>query len=418
MDDVHPPIYQILLKFWIIAFGADEVATRLLSWTFSAATLYLAFKATKKHGELFATCVLLIIASNGYFAFYGNEVRSYSMLMFCSTLILFTTPTEKSRSISNIFLLSCLLASWVHYFGLLIAAVTLLYCLIFMAEGAQARIKVMSTGLVMIIWPLHHITNGSVIGKSGGDFWIESGGFIDTMRFASSAVIPKDLPYSGFIFICLMLCLFFGLLYISAQKNSSHMPSTKLGIQAFAVWAGLILIVGLIDRHTPMSTGRNFIVTVPFFAVSVASVVKGISTTHLRGSMALMVFLTVCCAFLLTKSFEEVSRKSQSAEDWRGATQVALENSSGRDFYVVEWGGGITDHYVRKFSSDEQVVNIYKVGKTKIIRPAVIMFARLPKKTVDSFLIDMNDVNALRIFPKENSKDGGRVGVYTGRIQK
>lgn len=412
LSDVHPPLYQIILKCWILFFAADEVSTRMLSWAFSIATLYITYKSSKRHGDIFLICALLAIASNGYFSYYGNEVRAYSMLMFCSTLMLLNMPTEKSQATSNLFLLSCILTSWVHYFGLLIASSTLLYLLIFKTEGTGQRIKVITAGLIMSIWPIHHIVNGSLTSKSGGEFWIESSGPIDTVRFASSAIIPSDIPFSGFIFVTMILGLFLCLWYISTKKESGELASTALGRQALAIWTGLIALVGLIDLHTPMSTGRNFIVTVPFFAVSVAAVVAGLSKIHTRGVMLLMAMLLTLCIALLPKSLEEVSRKAQAPEDWRNAIHLALEQSSGKDIYVVQWGEDITDHYIREFSDTKQTVHTYKIGETQIKGPSVIIFARLSPQLRDSLLVDMKVSGGRRIFPEETSKKDNRVGVY------
>lgn len=412
MSDVHPPLYQVILKCWISMFGAEEVATRTLSWIFSVATLILVHIKTKRYGDIFQTCALLAIASNVYFSHYGNEVRSYSMLMFCSTLIALTMPIERSRSASNIFLISCIIASWVHYFGLLLSIVALTYYFLFNIEGLSGRVKVMACGLIMTFWPLHHIVNGALLGKSGGDFWITSGGFMDTVRFASTAIVPSDLPFSGYIFAGLMLWIFFNLLRLTIKKNSTELAATKLGLQAFAVWIGLIILVGLIDLHTPMSTGRNFIVTVPFFSLSVAAAFSGISTTRNQGVLVLIAVVISCCALLLTKSLEDVSSKAQSPEDWRNATKVAIEQSSGKSLYVVQWGDEITGHYIRKFSNAEQFVHTYKIGETKINNPAVILFARLSPQLLNALDTDMRDAGGRRIFPEDNKKDGNRIGVY------
>lgn len=412
MADVHPPLYQLILKCWIILFGSGEVATRVLSWLFSVVTLCLAYKMSKRYGSLFLGCFLWVMACNPYFSYYGNEVRAYSMLMCCSTLLLFTMPIEKSRSISNAFLLSCLLASWTHYFGLLMAAVVLFYCFVARVEGIQARLKVVLAGLLITLWPLHHLINGSLIGKTGGSFWIESTGLVDTVRFASTAVIPSDVVFGGFVFVALMAGIFLGLWYVSKRKESRAMASTRFGIQAFAVWCGLIALVGLVDQHTPMSTGRNFIVTVPFFAASVSAIVAGLSNAHPRARLVLLGVVVACCTFLFVKSFEGVSRKAQSPEDWRGATKVAVEQAFGKDLYVVEWGDEITDHYIRKFAPAKPVVHAYRIGETKIKSPSVIIFARLSPKLLDSLLSDMKFSGARRIFPDEKNKEGNRVGVY------
>src|SRR5690606_29600904 len=42
--DFNPPLYYILLRFWMILFGSSEVAMRSLSLIFFGATVYLMFE--------------------------------------------------------------------------------------------------------------------------------------------------------------------------------------------------------------------------------------------------------------------------------------------------------------------------------------------------------------------------------------
>src|SRR6266545_7176374 len=46
--DGHPPLYYVLLHFWMQAFGSGDVAVRLLSSIFSVATLPLAWVAGRR----------------------------------------------------------------------------------------------------------------------------------------------------------------------------------------------------------------------------------------------------------------------------------------------------------------------------------------------------------------------------------
>src|SRR5438552_3225098 len=50
MDHVtHPPLYPLLLRFWIEAFGASDLAGRSLSMLLSTAAILLLFDAVRIH---------------------------------------------------------------------------------------------------------------------------------------------------------------------------------------------------------------------------------------------------------------------------------------------------------------------------------------------------------------------------------
>jgi mannosyltransferase len=85
--DGSPPLYYLMLHFWMKAFGAGEVATHMLSLAFALATIPAALWAGwslfgKRVGWMFA----LLAATNPFLTYYGRETRQYSVLAFFSLL--------------------------------------------------------------------------------------------------------------------------------------------------------------------------------------------------------------------------------------------------------------------------------------------------------------------------------------------
>jgi uncharacterized membrane protein len=76
--DVHPPLYQLLLKGWINLFGDSESSTRSLSWLFAIGSIYLLWKFSEGYGLFFLTSALSFFPSNMLFTFYANETRPYA----------------------------------------------------------------------------------------------------------------------------------------------------------------------------------------------------------------------------------------------------------------------------------------------------------------------------------------------------
>jgi mannosyltransferase len=81
--DGAPPLYYVLLHFWIDVFGSGDVAVRALSGVFSVATLPLAYLAGKRlGGRSVAWWAVLMLAVSPYAVRYATETRMYALVMF------------------------------------------------------------------------------------------------------------------------------------------------------------------------------------------------------------------------------------------------------------------------------------------------------------------------------------------------
>ena len=81
--DVHPPLYYIILKYWISILGDSTTGMRSLSLVFNIGTMffvYLILKNQKNTLTLFIA--LLLMAVSPYQIYFSNETRMYSQLAF------------------------------------------------------------------------------------------------------------------------------------------------------------------------------------------------------------------------------------------------------------------------------------------------------------------------------------------------
>jgi hypothetical protein len=82
-QDGAPPLYYVLLHFWMKVFGSSDGAVRSLSGVLSVATLPVAWVAARKYGgRTVAWVTLLLLASAPFAIFYGTEARMYALVMF------------------------------------------------------------------------------------------------------------------------------------------------------------------------------------------------------------------------------------------------------------------------------------------------------------------------------------------------
>lgn len=80
--DGHPPLYYLLLHYWMEVFGDGDVAVRLLSAVFGIACMPLAWIAGRRlAGRTGARWALVVVALSPYAVRYSTETRMYSLVM-------------------------------------------------------------------------------------------------------------------------------------------------------------------------------------------------------------------------------------------------------------------------------------------------------------------------------------------------
>lgn len=123
-NDFNPPLYYILLHFWMRIFGTTDVNLRFLSFLPHVASVYLAYLlATKVFSKKFAFFTTIFTFFNPMLLYYAFEIRMYSFyafFTFCS-LYFFTTKNWKWYAVFTA------LGLYTHSFFPLVTASYLIY---------------------------------------------------------------------------------------------------------------------------------------------------------------------------------------------------------------------------------------------------------------------------------------------------
>ncbi|MBI3955424.1 glycosyltransferase family 39 protein [Candidatus Gottesmanbacteria bacterium] len=124
-NDFNPPLYYLLLHFWIIIAGHRDEALRLMSFVFHILTAYTAFKFSEKvFSRRFAYFVLCFTLFNPMLVYYAFELRMYSQYAFLSIASLYFIYFKNWKW----YTISVVLGLYTHsFFPLIIASYTIFY---------------------------------------------------------------------------------------------------------------------------------------------------------------------------------------------------------------------------------------------------------------------------------------------------
>ncbi len=129
--DGAPPLYYVLLHFWMGWFGTSDVAVRSLSGVIGVVTVPLAWLAGKRLGGRKAGwAAMLLVATSPFATRYDTEARMYSLVVLLTVLgFLALDRALRQPRPGNLIAVAAVagLLLYSHYWSLYLIGVTLLW---------------------------------------------------------------------------------------------------------------------------------------------------------------------------------------------------------------------------------------------------------------------------------------------------
>jgi uncharacterized membrane protein len=296
-DIIHPPLFYLLLKIWIVVCGETLVWLRLLPALLGIAAI-VPFVLLCRELQLSRNernLALLLMAVNGYLIKYAQELRMYSLLMFLSLCSLwlfikiFRTEQASRKQLVWLFLVNVLLV-YSHYAGWLIVILEGLTVVIWhrcMARRFTAAIAI--TMLAYAPWVFLVIRNaeaGKGLGQNIG--WVMRPTFRDVTQLysllnkpfwfiQSSAARPFDQLTAFFALLVLGVPLVMFSLRVwrsGKQVNDARIQQFR-ALYVFAL-APVAIVFGLswLLPHSIWGTRHLNIVAAPYSILAAVAIIR------------------------------------------------------------------------------------------------------------------------------------------------
>lgn len=151
----NPPLYEILLHYWIQLFGIEAFSVRFLPLIFNVLTVFVVYRLGLKFFNLnvglIAAC--LVIFSN-YHIYYTHETRVYPLFMLLTTISMYCflslQKCPKSRRYLSLLIISNLLLIYAHFFGFFVLIIEAL-AVLFVSPFRNILLKKYVFSLVIVL---------------------------------------------------------------------------------------------------------------------------------------------------------------------------------------------------------------------------------------------------------------------------
>jgi uncharacterized membrane protein len=284
----NPPLYEVLLHFWIKIFGISPVSVRALPLLFASLAPVALYFFGKKYFTLRVAIISSVLLScSNLVTYHAHDCRVYTLFLLLSILsmhfflevLIGQLPKLQSKSL---FVLSSTLLIYAHYFGFFILFIQALYMLLFYRKSIFRMAIYYS--IIFLLYVPHIVTLLTRFKHSVGGTWLEPPAGAESLynmiwSFSNAPVVAV---------FCIVL-LVAGLIFTIAQKNFN-----KTGM-LISLWF-LIPFLGMfvISFVVPMYISRYLIYSVPAFYLLLVLCIDKFGTN---------ILIKNAVTFLLTAAF-------------------------------------------------------------------------------------------------------------------
>ena len=143
--ELSPPLYFIILHYWIALFGTSEVALRSLSVLFGVLAIPVIYVLGRRlFNEEVGLLAALILALSSFNIWYSQEARMYSLMVLLALVSMYffwRFLQQTTLAVSAGYVLSTVLLLYTHYYGAFVVITQNIYIVTLMVLSKQRTYK-------------------------------------------------------------------------------------------------------------------------------------------------------------------------------------------------------------------------------------------------------------------------------------
>lgn len=276
-NDFNPPLYYLLLHFWMQIVGHWDEGLRILSFLPHVGTVYIAYLLYSKiTGRRFAFFAALFTFFNPMLLYYAFEMRMYSYYAFFALASFYFIYQKRW----GWYLVSSILGLYTHSFFPLIIA-SYLSCLWLTKQNSRKNVVNLLKPLLFYLPWLPIIINQFVHSQNSWIYPVDKQLVISVLGnlFVNYEGTPGFLwPWTALLSIIIMAFLLMALINKNSKKYALWTSLT--------VFLPLLLILGYSIVKRPIYVNRYLIFITVFEVIGITSGIWSIKNKIVRATAA------------------------------------------------------------------------------------------------------------------------------------
>ena len=341
VKNVHLPLHNTLLHFWIQFFGSSEIAVRVLAVIPGVLSLAAFYYLAKEFFDDFAKLkfALFLAAVSPFWVWFSREIRMYSLLALLSTLsyLFFIRVLKYDNKRNYIFyFLVNLVGLYTHYYFALVLLVQVIF---FFATFKSSffpthskkkvllKLTIVASGLVLALSPwvyflLKSHGSGSLAPELGNpnafDMFVSYFNFIFGFQheFISSLILGiwPIVFLMGFVFL--------------TKRHNPFNPLVLLSVLGTFVPVVLILFISIYFK--PIYLTRYLTPVTPMLYILIVW-----SIYELKGRLRDIVVVVFGLSMIVALYLQLNDSRSPIREDYRTAVEYINMETTYRDIVLI-----------------------------------------------------------------------------------
>lgn len=307
-NENNPPLFFILLHFWIKLFGASPIAVRSLPMIFSSLAVIFVYGIGKiNYSKVLGLGAALIYTFSNLNMFHAHDTRVYTLFVLLAVMSMhyfFLYIKKVNIKYLILFSIANVLLIYSHFFGFFILILQALCVLVI----KELRKKIFKNFLLSILiefiayLPYLYIFTTRFLLSSGGT-WVPKPDFSSLYgRLWMFSNGPENMVF-------FLMIIFVAIVVLIYRKEKPTIPT----LIVFIWFAGLYLFMYFISFKIPMFIDKYLIYLTPGYYLSIA-----IAAFIIGGQRKIISYLILAsCIFIMGK------KTNLDMENGRKPSQVA-----------------------------------------------------------------------------------------------
>ncbi len=252
-NEPNPPLFMLLLHFWIKLFGIEPLSVRLLPLLFNAFTVVFIYQIGRKFFSLttgiFAAGLFIFSTYHFYF---GLETRTYSLLSLATSASLFYFLSLIKNPSNRKFLIALIISNFVliycHFFGWFVVFVQFIISLLYLKNRVLFKrlfLALVITGLLFLPMAIVFVKQFLISSKGT---WVQPPSNSEYLNQIFWFLNSKR------VFVFVSITIFAGIIYKIYSRNNETIPRELIIVLLW--WLIPYSIMFLVSSKVPMFINR------------------------------------------------------------------------------------------------------------------------------------------------------------------